>query len=103
LPLVDIRLFACERHGGSCSLQLQADPGIIENFQTPATSEIMSQQVSPQVDVGGLSLRGLSAFSSILATLSTDDVAPAAMLQMERLGSFFPINGPKAAKVPDLL
>ena len=32
----------------------------------------MSQHVSPQVDVGGLSLRGLGAFSSILATLSTD-------------------------------
>ena len=25
------------------------------------------------------------------------------MLQMERLGTFFPINGPKAARVPDLL
>jgi hypothetical protein len=46
---------------------------------------------------------GLGAFSSILAILSTDRVAPAAMLQMQRLGTFFPINGPKAARVPGLL
>jgi hypothetical protein len=26
-----------------------------------------------------------------------------AMLQMEKLGTFFPVNGPKAARVPDLL
>ncbi len=63
----------------------------------------MSQEISPQVDVGGLSLRGLSTFSSILTKLSTDEVAPAAMLQMERLSTFFPVSGPKAARVSDLL
>lgn len=63
----------------------------------------MSQQINPQLDVGGLTLSGLSAFSSILATLSTDGVSPVAMLQLEKLGTFFPVNGPKAARVSELL
>lgn len=63
----------------------------------------MSQQINSQVDVGGLSLAGLNVFSSLLATLSADRVTPIAMLQMEKLGTFFPVNGSKAARVLDLL
>lgn len=63
----------------------------------------MANQVSPQVDIGGLTLRGLSAFTPLLASLSTDNVAPTAMLQMENLGGCFLISGEYAAKVPDYL
>ncbi|KFY35311.1 hypothetical protein V494_06028 [Pseudogymnoascus sp. VKM F-4513 (FW-928)] len=60
-------------------------------------------QVSPQVDVGGLTLNGLAAFTPVLAALSADDVTPLAMVQMENLGSIFHINGQYALQVPDLL
>ncbi|KFY04039.1 hypothetical protein O988_01044 [Pseudogymnoascus sp. VKM F-3808] len=60
-------------------------------------------QITLQADVGSLSISGLSAFSSTLTALSADDVAPLAMLQMEKLGSLFPINGKYALQVPDLL
>lgn len=63
----------------------------------------MANQVIPQVDVGGLTLRGLSAFTPLLASLSTDNVVPTAMLQMENLGGRFLISGEYAAKVPDYL
>lgn len=63
----------------------------------------MANQVSPQVDIGGLTLRGLSAFTPLLASLSTDNVVPTAMLQMENLGGCFLISGEYAAKVPDYL
>lgn len=60
-------------------------------------------QVSPQVDVGGLTLNGLAAFAPVLAALSSDDVTPLAIVQMENLGSLFHINGKYALQVPDLL
>lgn len=60
-------------------------------------------QVTPQVDVGGLTLNGLAAFAPVLAALSADDVTPLAMVQMENLGSLFHINGKYALQVPDLL
>lgn len=63
----------------------------------------MAQQIVPQVDVGSLSLQGLSRFSQMLSTLSADNVLPMAMIQMENLGALFPTNGEHAAKVPDLL
>jgi hypothetical protein len=63
----------------------------------------MANQVVPQVDIGALSLRGLSAFGPLLAALSADNVAPTAMLQMQALGSCFLTSGPYAAKVPDHL
>lgn len=63
----------------------------------------MANQVVPQVDIGALSLRGLSAFAPLLAVLSADNVAPTAMLQMQALGSCFLTSGPYAAKVPDYL
>lgn len=63
----------------------------------------MANQVVPQVDIGALSLRGLSAFGPLLAVLSADNVAPTAMLQMQALGSCFLTSGPYAAKVPDHL
>lgn len=63
----------------------------------------MANQISPQVDIGGLTLRGLSAFTPLLASLSIDNVVPTAVLQMENLGGRFLISGEYAAKVPDYL
>lgn len=63
----------------------------------------MANQIIPQVDIGGLTLRGLSSFAPLLASLSTDNVVPTAMLQMENLGGCFLISGEYAAKVPDYL
>jgi hypothetical protein len=61
------------------------------------------QEVSPQVDVGTLTLNGLAAFSPLIAALSTDNVSPLAMIQLEKLGTLFYTSGKYAAKVPDLL
>ncbi|KAJ5595263.1 uncharacterized protein N7459_001471 [Penicillium hispanicum] len=63
----------------------------------------MSGSLDPQLDVGQLSLNGLSAFSTVLATLSADNVQPVAMLQLEQLGAAFPVSGPLRAQVPDHL
>ncbi|MCJ1463375.1 hypothetical protein MMC07_001982 [Pseudocyphellaria aurata] len=63
----------------------------------------MANQVIPQVDVGGLTLQGLSAFGPLLASISADNVVPTAMIQMENLGGRFLISGEYAAKVPDYL
>ncbi|KAH8899001.1 hypothetical protein GQ53DRAFT_802408 [Thozetella sp. PMI_491] len=63
----------------------------------------MSDQVALQADVGALSLAGLGAFSQVLAILSTDNVTPMAMLQMEQLGSLFHVNGKFAAEVPEAM
>ena len=60
----------------------------------------MAHQITPQVDVGVMSLRGLSAFTPLLATLSADNVVPTAMMQLESLGGSFLISGEYAAKVP---
>jgi hypothetical protein len=63
----------------------------------------MPREVSPQVDVGTLTLNGLAAFSPLIAALSTDNVSPLAMIQLEKLGTLFYRSGKYAAKVPDLL
>ena len=63
----------------------------------------MSRAVQSQADVGNLSLAGLSAFSSILATLSADNVVPMALIQMAELGAALPISGEYADKVKSLL
>lgn len=46
----------------------------------------MSRSIQAQADVGALSLQGLSAFTTLLATLSADNVVPVAVLQMRDLG-----------------
>lgn len=63
----------------------------------------MAGTVQAQVDVGSLSLQGLGAFTSVLATLSADNVSPFAMIQLENLGAMFPTNGARAEKVKMLL
>lgn len=63
----------------------------------------MANQVAPQVDIGTLSLQGLSAFGPLLAALSADNVTSIAMLQLQALGDCFLTSGPYAAKVPDYL
>lgn len=61
--------------------------------------QTMPNEVSPQVDIGQLTLRGLGSFTPLLATLTADDVNPMAMIQMENLGAVFPINGEYARQV----
>jgi hypothetical protein len=68
-----------------------------------APGKKMSGEINLQADVGQLTLQGLSAFSTLLATLTADNVNPMAMIQMENLGAAFPINGRYAAKVSPLL
>jgi hypothetical protein len=63
----------------------------------------MADQVALQANVDSISIRGLSAFSSVLAAVSADNVAPMALIQLEALGSLFIISGPLAALVPDAL
>ena len=63
----------------------------------------MAGAIQGQADVGALSLQGLGAFSTVLATLSADNVAPMAMIQLEQLGSMFPTNGDHAERVKSLL
>ena len=63
----------------------------------------MPSDVVPQVDVGSLSLKSLTAFTPLLAALTSDDVAPPAMIQLESLGALFHTNGQYARRVPDLL
>ena len=63
----------------------------------------MSRAVQSQADVGNLSLAGLSAFSSILATLSADNVVPMALIQMGELGAALPTNGEYADRAKGLL
>ena len=63
----------------------------------------MSSAVQLQADIGTLGIRGLGAFSNVLATLSADNVTPMAMIQMENLGALFHINGLFAEQVPDML
>ncbi|KAK2867953.1 hypothetical protein FQN49_003305 [Arthroderma sp. PD_2] len=59
--------------------------------------------IQPQVDLGQLSLQGLSSLTPLLVALSADNVSPMAMIQMEQLGAILPISGRYAAKVPDYL
>ena len=63
----------------------------------------MSRAIQSQADVGNLSIAGLSAFSSILATLSADNVVPIALIQMEKLGAAFPTSGEYADRAKSLL
>ena len=63
----------------------------------------MSRAVQSQADVGNLSIAGLSAFSSILATLSADNVVPMALIQMEKLGAALPTSGEYTDKAKNLL
>lgn len=63
----------------------------------------MASSVSPQVDVGALSIRGLPSFRPLLEALSADNVAPTAVIQMEQLDHTILISGKHAAKLPDTL
>lgn len=53
----------------------------------------MSREVQLQADVGSLGLQGFGAFTSILATLSADNIVPMALIQMKNLGTNIPVNG----------
>ena len=50
---------------------------------------------------GGLA--SLSKLSELLAVLSADDIAPAALIQLEKLGTMFHLNGELARRTPDYL
>lgn len=59
--------------------------------------------VDLQADVGNLGLAGLNSVRSVLSALSTDDVQPSAMLQVQDIGSLFHANGKFASTVSDEL
>ena len=63
----------------------------------------MSRDLQLQADVGSLGLQSLGAMSSILATLSRDNIVPMALVQMEKLGSNLPVNGKLAEDIKGLL
>ncbi len=82
---------------------LSWDLSLSSSFLALELLDIMSRDVQPQADVGNLSLAGLSAFSTILATLSADNVVPMALIQMGELGAALPTSGEYADKVKSLL
>ncbi|KAL8779216.1 MAG: hypothetical protein Q9203_006662 [Teloschistes exilis] len=63
----------------------------------------MSGTVSLQADVGNLGLLTLNSFRGVLSAMSTDDVQPAAMPQVQDIGSLFHANGKFASTVSDEL
>ena len=63
----------------------------------------MSGEVQLQADIGRLGLQGFGAFTSVLATLSADNIVPMALIQMEKLGTLLPVNGEYAERVKGLL
>ena len=63
----------------------------------------MSRELQLQADVGSVGLQSLGAISSLLATLSADNIVPMALVQMEQLGTNLPVNGKYAEDVKSLL
>ena len=63
----------------------------------------MRDQTQLQCDLSPLGIAGLGAFRTVLATLSSDNIAPTALVEIEQLGANFKVSGRFAAKVPDLL
>lgn len=61
------------------------------------------QRVSPQIDVGAVTLGGLAISKPVLAALSSDNVNHLAAFQSQDIGDRFHVTGEFAAKVPDLL
>lgn len=72
-------------------------------WKKPPFSCQSTMSVQSQAEIGSLSIHGLGAFTSILATLSADNVTPAAIVQMERLGAAILVNGPYAERCKDLM
>ena len=66
----------------------------------------MSNNVALQADIANIPSTAIGILGSVqplLRTLSADDVAPMAVLQVESIGACFHINGDFAEKVPGLL
>lgn len=62
-----------------------------------------SNSVSWQAGVDTTALTGLGAVQAVLAACSADNVQPIALQQLEQLGSMFPVTGPYADRVPQVL
>jgi hypothetical protein len=60
-------------------------------------------EVSAASNATSGTLATLSKVSDALAIMSADNVAPTALLQIEKLGTMFHLNGPLAKQTPDLL
>lgn len=60
-------------------------------------------QITPQVDVAGATIQGLTAFTPLLIAMSSNNISPMALLQAHSLGDLFHVNGKYAAQVPDLI
>lgn len=63
----------------------------------------MAKQIQLQTEITTIGLQGLGAFSTVLATLSSDNISPIAAIQLEKLGAVFLPSGPFATRVPELL
>ncbi|KAI4248325.1 MAG: hypothetical protein LQ352_005948 [Teloschistes flavicans] len=63
----------------------------------------MSGPVSLQADLGNIGLASLNSARSVLWALSTDDVQPLAMLQIQDIGSLFHASGKFASTISDEL
>jgi len=64
----------------------------------------MPKGVALQADLGNIPSNSIAVLSTpLLRALSADNVHLLAMVQVEAIGACFQINGPFAAKVPDLL
>lgn len=63
----------------------------------------MADAVALQADVGLIGAQGFGAFKDMLAAASADNVAPGALLQIEKLGSLFHCNGKYLNRIADLL
>jgi hypothetical protein len=66
----------------------------------------MTDSIALQSDIPtsvSTGLESLAKFSGLLATITADNVAPIAVLQVQQLGTMFHLNGPLAERVPDVL
>jgi hypothetical protein len=69
----------------------------------PRLSKMSSSGLTWQAGVDTTASAGLGAVQAVLAACSADDVQPAALQQLEQLGSMFPLSGPYADRVPQAL
>ncbi|KAF2964209.1 hypothetical protein GQX73_g9370 [Xylaria multiplex] len=63
----------------------------------------MAPNVALQADISQTAIELLGTVTPILRALSSDNVHPLAVLQLDAIGSRFPISGPLAKQIPDAL
>ncbi|KAI0855021.1 hypothetical protein F4860DRAFT_522036 [Xylaria cubensis] len=63
----------------------------------------MAPEFAMQADISRTAIDILGAVAPILRALSADNVDPLAVIQLDAIGSRFPISGPLAKQIPDAL